>query len=364
MRASLAARRTLCRIPCRTSGRGAHGKSRRIGGKGRVFAATLLVLGACGFQVGTPASLPSTIAGLPARSFLEKIPDAPMTVAYEGVRHVSLRHDQEGVQTVLEYDERVLSDGQGHFAIVPLEINAPSMTPEQAQFFALLQERRDGFFYRYRDFRIRDLDLFLQNWRVQDTGLVEAVAGRECAVLTIRRIRDGVAEYRAWIDPRTGLVMRAEETDSTGAVIGRVEFESFTLEPDLSGTNLHGDRNPGVTFDPRAKDGPVEFDVWTPRLLPQGYRFEGAEAIDDGANRWARMVFGDGVDQIFFLQTKTSAPAGHASFGEIDVGPRSVRVFRVGPWTLVQGRFDEMGVIIVGKTGADALLRMLKSAIR
>jgi hypothetical protein len=323
---------------------------------------------------GAAASLP----------FLEKIPEAPSSVAYSGERHVRLSYVVAGTLKDLEYDETVHSDGHGRFSIVPGKVSAPAMTDDEAAFFAILQERRDGFFYRYRDFRIRDLRAFLRNWSATDQGLRETVAGRECAVLEFRKVRGDGSRYKAWIDVSTGLVMRAEEFDAQGARVGLVEFREFTLAPDLSTLALHGDRS-----EPKALDLSTDtttalgFQVLRPKILPDGYRLERAESVtaeaasNPGAGapnetrgeprgeRWARIAYGDGVEQIFFLQS-LSPDAAQASTapGEVDVGSRFVRVFHVGPWTVLQGQFDRTRAIVMGKVDEASLLRMLKSAVR
>ncbi len=234
------------------------------------------------------------------------------------------------------------------------------MTSQQGQLFALLQEQRDGFFYRFRDFRIRDWSTFLQNWRVDDTGAEERVAGRRAAIIEVRRkVASEGSWYRAWIDPETALVMRADEMDKDGTLLSRVAFLSFTLTPDLAAAPLHGDRSPGVPFDLQSDTTAIlGFQLLRPTILPAGYRIERAESLTAGSNTWARLAFGDGVEELFFLQTM--GQIGHAEF---DVGPRSVQVFRVGPWTVLQGQFHDTRAIVVGKTDLQGLLRMLKSAV-
>jgi hypothetical protein len=326
-----------------------------------------------------------------AHSFLESIADAPLKVAYSGTRHVRVSYVVGGAPKVLEYEETVHSDGRGQYSIVPGKVAAPEMSPDQAAFFAILQEKRDGFFYRYRDFRIRDWSAFLRNWGAQDQGLRESVAGRECVVLEFRRKhgaeggRDGAegsrggAHYRAWIDPETALVLRAQEFDADGAEVSVVEFRDFTLAPDLSNVALHGDRNDPKAFDPAADTTSIlGFKLLRPKILPDGYVLEQAEIIRAGAasisiaesaaaapERWARLAYGDGVDEIFFLQSQDSETAeASASPAEPDLGARYVRVFRVGPWTVLQGQFDRTRAIVMGKLDEETLLRMLKSAVQ
>jgi hypothetical protein len=324
------------------------------------LVATLLA--GCSPQTPGDAAMPGSVAGasVRSRSFLERMPDAPMNVTFGGTRHVLMNYTEAGVPRVLEYDENVTSDGHGQFAIVPGAVSAPAMTNEQAQFFAILQEQRDGFFYRFRDFRIRDWNTFTQNWRINDPGVEEFVAGRRTIVIEVRRRVPGAGGwYRAWIDPDTALVMRADEMDAAGALVSRVAFASFTLTPDLSAAPLHGDRSPGVAFDRDADNSALlGFQLLDPTILPAGYRFERAESLTAGSNTWARLTFGDGVEEMFFLQTM--GQIGHA---DVDIGPRSVQVFRIGPWTVLQGQFHDTLAIVVGKSDLPSLLRMLKSAI-
>jgi len=263
-------------------------------------------------------------------------------------------------------------------------VTSAEMSADEAEFFAILQERRDGFFYRYRDFRIRDWNAFLQNWSAKDLGTRESVAGRDCAVLEFRRIPpstsagledgEGGGRYQAWIDTANGLVMRAEEYDAEGARVGLVEFRAITLAPDLSHVALHGDRSSPLPFDPEADTKPsLGFQLHRPKILPDGYRLERAESVSaavSGAEgeRWARLAYGDGVDEIFFLQSvapdTAQASATQASSSPADVGRNLVRVFRVGPWTVLQAQFDRTRTIVMGKVDEASLVRMLKSAVR
>lgn len=338
------------------------------------------------------AAASSAASSLP---FLQKIPDAPSSVAYSGERHVRLSFVVAGTPRTLEYDETVHSDGHGRFAIIPGKVTSPEMSADEAEFFAILQERRDGFFYRYRDFRIRDWNAFLRNWSAKDLGTREPVAGRDCAVLEFRRIPvstgpgpdsahagqddvDGGGRYRAWVDTANGLVLRAEEYDAGGTRVGLVEFQGITLAPDLSNVALHADRSAPKILDLEAgTKAALGFEVLRPKILPDGYRLERAESVSADAQsgvgsgagsgadeRWARLAYGDGVEEIFFLQgLSPEAAQASTSPAEADVGTRFVRVFRVGPWTVLQGQFDRTRAVVMGKVSEASLLRMLKSAI-
>jgi hypothetical protein len=334
-----------------------------------ILALAAPLIGGCdssaGGTVGSSASLENARAGYQDLAFLERIASAPMTVAYGGKRHVKIHYSVEGVPAILEYDEQVCSDGQGRFSIEPGTVVQPSMTREQLELFSTLQQARDGFFYRYRDFRIRDLQHFLQTWRVRDVGLQEVVAGVETTVLEFRRIDGAPTWYRAWIDPRTALVLRAEERGAGNQIASAVEFLSFELAPDLTGRHLEGDRFTRFPLDLRTDTASaIGFRVRAPSAIPAGYRLDRAESTNDGTNTWAILSYTDGVDSLFFLQSFDPLhQAGQPHPGEYDVGPKVARGYRFGPWTVLQVRSGGERVIVIGKADSNGIERMLKSAM-
>lgn len=334
-----------------------------------ILALAAPLFGGCDVSSGGTAQVGASVESATARhrgpAFLDRIPSAPMTVSYGGKRHVKINYSIDGVPANLEYDEQVWSDGQGRFSIVPGEVAHPRMTSEQLDLFRTLQQARDGFFYRYRDFRIRDLQLFLQNWRVIDTGGQETVAGVATSLLEFRRIDGAPTWYRAWIDPQTALVMRAEERDAGDRVTSSFEFLSFQLSPDTTGLELEDDQFVRTPFDPRAKtSATLGFQVRPPTILPEGYRLDRAESTNDGTKTWAILTYTDGVDSLFFLQTFDSqGQTGQPPPGEYDVGPKVVRGFRMGPWTVLQLRSDGDLVLVLGKADSSEIERMLKSSM-
>ena len=307
----------------------------------------------------------ATYAGNPGPSFLDRVVTAPRTVAYGGRRHVRIRYTVDGAPAHLEYDEQVWSDGQGRSAIVPGDVQRPKMSTEQLDLFQAMQEARDGFFYSYRDFRIRDLQLFLENWRVRDTGLQETVAGVPTSVLEFRRIDGSLPWYRAWIDPLTALVLRAEEHGEGNQLASSVEFLTFQLAPDTTGLGLQDDQFVRTPFDPASDTtASLGFQVRPPTLLPEGYRLERAESTTDGTNTWAILTYTDGVDSMFFLQSfDPQLAAGQSPPGEYNVGPKVARGYRFGPWTVLQLRSNGDRVSVIGKADSLAIERMLKSSM-
>jgi hypothetical protein len=173
----------------------------------------------------------------------------------------------------------------------------------------------------------------------------------------------GGSLYRVEVDPKTGLVMRWRET-ANHVVVATVEFETFTLTPDLSGVELHG---PRFEVEPLSTNAATQaqqmgFAFQLPQLLPDGYRLVRAERIETPAGPWVSATYGDGAEQIFYLFTdEPSAPTLH---GSSPVQPAHVvRLFQVGPWTAAEGEFGNKHCAAVGKVGESALLDMIQSAI-
>lgn len=320
-------------------------------------------LAACDAKpVGTDTSeLQATVGLTPTLRFLESIAEAPLKVAYSGKRRVVFDYVVDGQSQHMDYTEQVYSDGHGQFLVEPDAVAAPPMTDEQRQVFLLLQRARDSFFYLHRDFRIRDLEIFQRNYTINALPDRTTVAGRSCVAMDIERQSESASVYRVEVDPKTGLVMRWRETAFRGVVVATVEFESFTLNPDLTGIVLHG---PRFAVEPLSTDGSAAqmgFPVQLPRLLPGGYQLTRAERIDAPSGPWVSVTYGDGAEQIFYLFThRPSVPTLHGSTGP---NANVVRVYQIGPWTAAEGEFGNTRCTAVGKVGETALLDMIQSAI-
>jgi len=324
---------------------------------------------------------------------LARIANAATQVPYHGTRRVRMNYRVVGVLQDLEYTERVVADGEGLFGIEMGEVVSPRMAPDEEELFRILQSNRQGFFYRYRDFSIRDLDLFNQGYRTRLLGWPE-VCGRDCIELEVRH-RDGRNRwYTVAIDPRTGLVMRSDEHAGPGGdIVASVEFETFALGlPPAAGPDevpfftSSFQRDPvDLGLDNRPQVG---FRILRPTLLPDGYRLQTADSmLGDGDRTWVRLVYGDGVEQVFFLHSPvlpaeqssgvpipiSAATTGSASDNGMTSGtdlrdPRDphddrVTVASVGPWTVIDGVVRGQSVVAMGKVDEPELLQMVQSAL-
>lgn len=332
----------------------------------------LVLLASCSPSTGEARSIDATYTGggstALSANFLQRIADAPDGVAYSGLRRVTHSYTLHGELAPLAYTERVWTDGHGGFAIDPDLVEKPVITELSGgdlELFAFLQKQREAFFHRHRDFRIRDLAAFTSAYQVTDTGADPVVAGMTCDELVVRRIEPGASWYRLAVEPASGLVLRSEELGPTNQVLALVEFLEIDFTPDLTGVPLHT----GLALQPLdlASDTTAQlgFVLRVPQALPAGFALRSSETIlDDGTGRrWARLVYGDGVEQVFFLHTDLGpgAPPPTDPASAL-AGKRSVRVFQVGPWSFAQGFLGRQRMTAVGKVPIDALLLAIDSA--
>lgn len=335
--------------------------------------ASLVALGlaGCGSNSGDAAAGEDKFSALKNHprhlppAFLDRIPDAPMNVAYGGKRHVHMVYTFNGSARTLDYDEMVYSDGQGHFAIDPGAVHAPPMGVEEAQVFALLQKSHEAFFYRYRDFRIRHLALFQQNYRLTETGQQITLAGRSCSELAIERRTGARSHFLADIDPLTGLVMRCRQLDEHDQVMASAEFTDFTLTPDLAGVSWH----PALGFAPLDLSADtvaqVGFHVFSPAILPPGFVRVNSESYDDGEQIWAILSYSDGVEQVFFLHgsPRTLTPHAPTIQAGLPAGANVIQVCNTGNVTAARLKYGAHILVAVGAIDERSLTDMLKSSL-
>jgi hypothetical protein len=308
-----------------------------------------------------------------ASPLVERIFEAPLHVKHGGTRHLWFAYQSEGVERTLEYVEHVTADGEGHFALDPGAIVQPAMSVQQREVFELTQKQREGFFFRYRDFGVRQRTLFEANYSVEVLGMPIVIAGRTCTQIDVHRKGKSHSKYRAAIDDETGLVLRWTESTLEGRIIASSEFTEFTLDPVLDGVDwfvspLQVDElQMGSSAQLVAALG---FQPHTPQLLPAGYQLLRAERVVADHKTWLRRVYGDGLENLFVLEGgPDAAPATEqAHQGALRAASISqnneivVRLCQAGAWTLaeIDGRSGQ--IFVVGKVGEDEVVDCLQSS--
>lgn len=300
----------------------------------------------------------------------EGLPEAPFVTHFRGDRLVTLRYqDASGAPATLEYLEEVASDGAGAHTIVPVQVLAPGMTFAEEADFLQRQAAREGFFFRYRDFRVHDWSSFQLNYEVLDLGQTDAVAGVSCKVFEVRRVDGSGPVRRVSVDPQTSLVLAEEVLSPDGALVRRTRFQTFQSGADLSDLQLTGASSSWTPTDLAALGQQLQGDLLVPDAPPAGHELEAvswrpAAGLVTAQADWAQLVYGDGVDSVFFLY-EDGMTAGGSTPNPYTSGQAGdlVRVYRFADWTLVEGRLRSRRVILVGRAHEQELLLMLQSAI-
>ena len=326
---------------------------------GSVLISTLGLVGSCGDQgAGVNAE---------AIDLLYQVQHAPSLTAHQGVRKLESFYNLSGKDDTVSYREEVITDGLGQFTINPIEvISGASVDPQTFQF---LLKAREGFNWSYRDFLVRDLDTFIDNYKLRSWGRTITVAGRDCYELDVTR-KDGSSRWEVAMDIATGIVLSYREYDGQDRIYSSMVYESVNFNPDLTGVTFHQKSN--VELDVMGAQNPAAllgFDPLIPKLLPDSaFRFVGATGLDDGnGGIWAKLEYTDGVQTILYLDcglaltplqgpTGVLAPAQHME--------EKLQMFRAGPVTVLQGSMFGHEIIAVGKVPQLDLQLLVESAVQ
>jgi len=303
----------------------------------------------------------------PLLPLLELSVDAPWTTTYQGTRRVEARYVAGGVETELAYRETVSADGTGNFAVETVDVLSFLSDPTT---FLVTQDLREGFFYRYRDFAVRDLGAFYLAHVAIDLGTDVQIAGRTCQEILVQSEFPGQPSFQVALDVETGLVLRSIETDGYGVEVQRMEFETFDPAPDLSGVAWFQPAIPEIALDLSGDlDAQVGFQVLSPSLLPDGYQpWKAATITEPGGREWVKQTYTDGVEPLFFFHSDAvqpvvpAGPSGSTAGTSAPLGD-NLYVYAIGPVTVIEGHLRGHEVIALGKTDSDSMLDLLESAI-
>lgn len=296
-------------------------------------------------------------------------PEFLLERAHTGRRRVTF-YDSNGVRT--SFIERIATDGHGRFAVEPVEALTPLNTDFET--FQLQQISQQGFAFRHRDFAIRDLGLFRENWTLQLLEENGKVAGKLCDGFSVQRHEaPNAPSYQVWIDGK-GFVLAYRELDGAGELLSEVRYLTYNDSPSQEVLDT-------VYWHEPAIDETLELDwtqdlepqldgvhIFQPRWLPQGFELRRATRDTIGEDRWLRLKYTDGVESIFFA---VDLP-GIVDPGDADIDPPftpqsnrpdRVMVFEEGRTAAVEGTLRGRDIMAVGKTTSDLLLDLVESAL-
>ncbi|NUP97129.1 MAG: hypothetical protein HUU28_13300 [Planctomycetaceae bacterium] len=296
---------------------------------------------------------------VPAEPLLRKMSTAATDAVYRGVRRVEQHWTIAGQALSSTYREEVASDGRGRWSLETVELVAPTLASPQQDLWRMLQESREGFLFRYRDFRLFDVAQMATNYTTLLTGNIVDVAGRSCVeMVSTLRLGRGFT-YNLCVDRESGLVLRCEQVAPNGARMGLVEFESieFTpvFPPDQPWHVVSNDERPLPAGQAAAQL--VGFEPVRPlRAQPRFRVLESTVVTSPDPNQpgtlaWVKTTLTDGIEVVFVLQ---GGPDSSVGVGDV------VRVSpSVGPWNHVEGVLSGQRLMAMGRVSVDDLLDLL-----
>lgn len=267
--------------------------------------------------------------------------------------------------------EQIATDGHGGYSLQAL--SALGELPMDTGSFLAQYSANAPFYQRYRDFMIRDLDLFVENYVVVGMPVSTTVAGRACLSFNCERAPSHLVPtggvFSVAIDVETSFVLSYDEHNAQGDLVASMRYESIDYAPDLSGITLATlplGQPLDLAGDPTQQLG---FAPLQPKLTPPGYQLELARLLTEGPKKnWACFEYTDGVEKLFFLHGGVApsaqiGPSGWTRSVFQANSPYRMYVTTVGVWSVAQGVWDGQYVIAVGKLAQSDLLPFIESAL-
>jgi hypothetical protein len=328
-----------------------------------VLSAALL-LAACSRQDGEGGFTLGVTTGQATPDGQLAAHDLRLTTAHLGQRRLEFA---PGSGPGFSFREEILTDGHGHYRIRPIDSDSSTLDWDS---FEMMQVLHEGFLFRYRDLVVRDERLLARNWDVIDLGRTVDIAGRTCRTLRVVRKRGERVAFELAVDRDTRLVLASRRFDGQGDLRASMRYESLELEPDTAGVDWHeasNDEQPLALLDLGLQ---LDQRVLEPRLLPDGYALHEAATVSDGATRWLKLTYTDGIEPLFFFQKleQPDAPGAVArrpgsNFGAPPAETSQVTIYQVEHVAVAQGRVNGFDLMAMGAVSEGELLDLIESSL-
>lgn len=314
------------------------------------------------------ACAPPTPGG-PDQDILSIIESSQELVPMRGERLVQLTT----TAGVIEHREMLTTDGQGGFLLELISVNDTNAQggtdPQVAADWPLIEalfELRSPYYWRYRDFRIRDVGLLLQNYWLSSDGLA-TVAGRPVWLLRSTSKTDGrVFDYA--VDQATGAFLSTRVHDPVRQVTLYTEFLNVDFQPDLSGMVFH---NNGTVVMPLATGSPASWTTGSValrfRLIPAGYVLWRTEEILVPGQQvpYHVDVYSDGAETLFLVQRPIASGGLGLLHGSGTVAgipqPPIIHAMEVGRATILSAQTEDVAVALMGTAPQGELLTVFEA---
>jgi len=327
--------------------------------------------GAGGASVGLGSTTESTLLSTASEaSLLELLAAGPELVPHEGVRYVEIfDFNAAGGTTTLRYREKVSINANGGFSLQPLTVESAVLPDEQT--FLTMQEARAGYMFKYRDFRIRDLDQLLTNYHLLAVFAEPTmIAGRPVELLSFAHVNGDGPDYEVWVDSVTGLALSVETFDMAGTLVMRVAYESYVDGPPDAFTAHRGSNHEALADLGLPLAEQLGFEAPLAAIVPDGYQLhEVASVTDADGASWAKATYTDGIKVLFLLGGSPSSSTSEIGSAFVEIAGMNgmstdrLLAFKAGQVSILHGRYGDQGRIAVGVEPLDELQAFLESSL-
>lgn len=330
--------------------------------------AALLAGALLAFTAAGPASAADMAA------VTEKLTQAPLSLSYEGEKHVYNFHPSTPEVTTFrifhtpagerrEYTGTsarvvVIDDGHHQWMYHPeknLLIRRPSPSTE---FRRQLAQRNET--------------LLRKNYRIDIVQDEATMGGRPCVVAKFTpRVGVDRPVRTIWIDSEKGLPLRTDVYD-TGGLRVMTFFSSINYVPALEAESLVLKVPPATRLEAEADDQPlplasfakaVDFQVYEPSSLPAGFALVAARLKGRGPATELRLLYSDGLTTLSLFQRhflsaeRTAGPPAT----QVEIGDSYGDLYRFGLLKMVEWERPPTSLALVGEVCEKELLATARS---
>lgn len=328
-------------------------------------ATFLLVVALAGFACSPDPSMPSGSGGgaFGTTAAVETAKHA----AYEAVR----RYTSFSGPSMTSYTERFVKAEDGRTKVELLELNGKSLAAmtSQAEIDAFLTTAALllGGAGRYvavgRDFAVRDVDPFFQNYTFSIVADSEIVAGRECIVAEVRPLNSDRPNYVVWADVEFFTTLKYVERLPSGAVAA--EMECLSVDFAFNSKNEVFPESPAsdpLEVSSASLTSLVGFEVFEPSYIPAGFVLAGVNHSTMAGRPILTWSYTDGLHELFIAEyAEIGTPEAAPPDTYPGDAPVHVRVTVLGAVVSTMFVIDGTQVHVKGKIEPDELMSVVES---
>jgi len=345
-------------------------KIREVGGRG-LLAGLLFAAFWWTASCDEPGEVPSRELAMTLARGMDEIP-------IHGIREYKNYYGEELASSL----EEISTDGKGGFSLRLVERNGFNAEEYEGKFSPadwkrekLKFHQQSRFIYLFRDFRVHDPELFMENYRIHWLENNARIAGRPAKQLEAVSLLSG-RRYRVDLDQEWMVPLRVEEFNRRGKTLSEMEFQSIEFNHQVNGTRLPAPRRKATAVDHwREAAEAAGFAPWLPEYLPRGFELIKAELVSYPAEGKKSIFnqYSNGVENFFisarprdFLVVSSAERDKHLDRDVAD-GPLARR-WSLGPLTVLETVVGDplhpgqnTFLAIAGKIPPAEISRVLKS---